>query len=103
MVEGQRAGGGLVLQEVARSSRDATELLITLMDKLTGASPGENEQLGHLRFPVRPLPPRTHSTLTNQRQLSYVTGSAAKLFTAMRLPHLLRCTHISIPRLRYKC
>lgn len=55
---GAEGGGGVVLQEVAWSSRDAAELLITLMDKLTGASLGENEQPGHLRFPMRLLPPR---------------------------------------------
>lgn len=55
---GAEGGGGVVLQEVAESSWDAAELLITLMDKLAGASLGENEQPGHLRFPMRPLPPR---------------------------------------------
>lgn len=47
-------GGGVILQEAAQPSRDAAELLISLMDKLVGVSLCENEQRRHLRFPMRP-------------------------------------------------
>lgn len=50
-------GGGVVLQEAAQPSRDAAELLISLMDKLIVVSLCENEQPRHLRFPMRPQSP----------------------------------------------